>query len=207
MPESYWECSRCGALNKPFAALCFTCGGGTRRAAPAPRPRLERVHLTRGARALVAAALVLSALVGFVLVRTFRAPILENETAPEQSADAGREPVPPGATMPGAPDSGWTAPAPGDTPPLPGPPDDVIVRTPARLAEPRPRTFNVSDPGAYLAARGAAAARDPVYVLALRQRRVDDLRRRLAEARSGDERAKLQAWLDGALADLEQARR
>ena len=213
MPGSYWECPRCGALNKAFAAVCFTCGGNTRKSAvPRPRPAgSERVQMTRGSRFLLGAALALSALVGYVLVRTFRSPALESASAQQPDADTGRLPVPPDATLPGAPDSGWPAPA-GPVvasvapPSLPG---SVVARLPASPSpEPRPRAYTDADLRTLVATRGVAAVtHDRGYVLALRQRRVEDLRERLAAAHSPDERAKLEGWLDDALSDLERARR
>jgi hypothetical protein len=214
MPGSYWECPRCGALNKAFAAVCFTCGGNTRREAVARQRAAdpERFHMTRGSRLLLVVAMALAALVGFALVRTFRSPALEQAAAaPEPEAGTAREPVPPDATMPGAPDSGWAAATQAASPAPPptvetasqGPSAGVSV---APAAEPRRRSYTDTDLRTIVARRGLAATHDRDYLLALRQRRVDDLRERLADARSGDERAKLQDWLDGALADLERAR-
>jgi hypothetical protein len=205
---TYWECSRCGALNKAYAALCFTCGGDTRKAARDLRRSEPDRFLTRGARLLFAAALVLSALVGFALVRTFRTPALEQAAAAEPDADVGREPVPPEATMPGAPDSGWPAAA-ASPAPASAEPDRAVVTLPAVPARPEPaRSYTDADLRTFVARRGVAAAmRDAGYLLALRQRRVDDLRQRLAEAGSADEREKLRGWLDDAQADLERARR
>jgi hypothetical protein len=210
MTDSYWECPRCGALNKAYAALCFTCGGDTRqaarRAARAKEP--ERV-MTRGARLLFAGAVVLSGLVGFALVRTFRSPALEQAAAAvqEPDADTGREPVPPEATMPGAPDSGWPPPATASPAPSLSPPASIVATT-APAAPAPPRSYTDDDLRTIVARRGVVAAtQDRGYVLALRQRRVDDLRARLADAGSSDEREKLRAWLDDAMADLERARR
>jgi hypothetical protein len=211
MQRSYWECPRCGALNKAFAAVCFTCGGDTRREAEARARRAdpERV-MTRGARLVFAAALGLSALVGFALVRTFRSPALERAAAEQLAADTGREPVPPAATLVGAPDSGWPARAEAASP-EPTPPADpvrtMVATAPAAAPPSRPRTYSDADLRAFVARRGvAAAASDRGYVMALRQRRVDDLRERLEDARSPDEREKLREWLDDAQADLERAR-
>ena len=179
----------------------------------------ERLHMTRGSRLMLVAAMALAALVGFALVRTFRSPALEQAAAAEPEAVAepeaatARDPVPPQATMPGAPDSGWAAatqaasPAP---PPTVAAVNDGIGASVsvAPAAEPRTRAYTDADLRTFVARRGVAAAtNDRAYLLALRQRRVNDLRERLADARSGDERAKLQGWLDGALADLERARR
>jgi hypothetical protein len=159
---------------------------------------------------MLAAAMALAALVGFALVRTFRSPALEQAAA--QEPETAREPVPPDATMPGAPDSGW--PAAGGASPAPAPTaspssSGLIASLPvAPVAEPRPRAYTDADLRTFVATRGVAAAtHDRGYVLALRQRRVEDLRERLAEARSADERMKLQEWLDAAVADLERAQR
>ena len=191
--------------------------------------------MTRGARALFAVALASAALLGFLLVRTFRSPALEMAAASsgDEAPDTGREPVPPEATMPGAPDSGWPATAGGGsgmqgTVTAPAPPVMAVAQPVAPPAEgetapagsvrsyipsetrpltPRRRAYTDADLRAYVATRGATAAtRDSGYVLALRQRRVDDLRARLANADSADERATLQGWLDAALRDVQRAR-
>lgn len=222
---TFWQCPECGKRNKSFAAICFICGR-ERRGAPLVSdggPSVERMRMTRGARALVAAAFAAAGVLGFFLVRTFRSPALEADTSAQQQTvdDTGREPVPPQATMPGAPDSGWMATSNGTSPdaapaaPLAVPPaanaglsSGPRSYTPSvtRAQSPR-RTYSDADLRAIAAARGANAVRDSSYILALRQRRVDDLRERLAKARDAEERSALQGWLSGAEADLEWARR
>jgi hypothetical protein len=166
-------------------------------------------------------AFATAAILGFLLVRTFRSPALEAADVPleEETVDTGRDPVPPQATMPGAPDSGWmeaggSAAVPGALPPgQPGTlepvPGTARVRglAPAARPETARRTYTDADLRALAAARGADAARDRGYIVGLRQRRVDDLTERLAQARSSDERAKLRAWLSSAQHDLERAQR
>jgi hypothetical protein len=224
---TFWQCPECGKRNKSFAAVCFICGR-ERRGAPLMTGEgrsVERVGVSRTARALVVSAFAAAAILGFFLVRTFRSPALEaadTQTRQKQAAvdDTGREPVPPQATMPGAPDSGWMATSAGTAEPPPAPPIPTNIDTgeagssgpssyvPSvpRVAPAR-RTYTDADLRAIAAARGAAAARDLGYVAALRQRRVDDLRARIAAAKDADERQTLQKWLDGAMDDLERARR
>jgi hypothetical protein len=212
--DSYWECPRCGARNKRYAALCFGCGADTkaaaRRAAHPPAP--DRARMPRGAPVLLVAALFGAALLGFMLVRTFQSPALESAAASAEvpDSDTAREPVPPGATMPGAPDSGWPPPAalaPSSAPP-PARSRPNTARSAVLAVDAPAGAYSEAQLNAIVATRGAGeATRDRRYVLALRQRRVDDLRARLARADSSDERAKLQPWLDAALADLERARR
>lgn len=227
---NFWQCPHCGTRNKGFAAVCLGCSRERRSGAAAERSRApERVRLTRGARWALAVAFATAGILGFLLVRTFRSPALEAADVPlaEEAVDAGRDEVPTQATMPGAPDSGWMAtadsgPAAGGVAPpqavapsaaIPqdaqAPTGSVLSYAPAapRPAVARGRTYTDADLRAMAAARGTAATRDRGYILALRQRRVDDLSARLAAARSAEEQAKLRAWLDGAVRDLERAQR
>jgi hypothetical protein len=217
---TFWQCPECGKRNKSFAAVCFICGRERRGATLVSDggPSVERVRMTRGARALVAAGFAAAGVLGFLLVRTFRSPALEADTAAAEQTvdDSGREPVPPQATMPGAPDSGWMATSTGTPDPAPAAPlaDAGLSSNGARSYVPRVpraqaqrRAYTDADLRAIAATRGAAAVRDRGYVLALRQRRVDDLRARLAKANDPEERAALQGWLSGAEADLERATR
>jgi hypothetical protein len=222
---TFWQCPECGKRNKSFAAVCFICGRERRgaRLVTGGGASVERVRMSRGARALVAAGFAAAGLLGFVLVRTFRSPALEADArAQEQQVDdTGREPVPPQATMPGAPDSGWMS-ASAATPPAPvAAPLAVPPAADAGLTEQGPRSYVPSVPRAQprrpaytdadlraiAATRGAGAVRDRAYVVSLRQRRVDDLRARIASARNAEERAALEGWLSGAMTDLERATR
>jgi hypothetical protein len=179
-----------------------------------PRERgyaADRVRLTRGARWLLAFACAAAAILGFLLVRTFRSPALEAADVPlaEEAADTAREPVPPQATLPGDPDAGWMAAS--DAVPAaeanPGPPPPAVRGSTPPRPQAQPRRYTEDDLRAIAARKGASASRDRGYVIALRQRRVDDLTERLAEAGSADERAKLGAWLESARRDLERAQR
>lgn len=224
---TFWQCPECGKRNKSFAAVCFICGR-ERRGAPLTTGdgrSVERAGVSRGARALVVSAFAAAAILGFFLVRTFRSPALEAaDTQTRQQLatidDTGREPVPPQATMPGAPDSGWTATSAGtaEAPPAPPIATNIDMGEPGSSAprsyvpsvprvETARRTYTDADLRAIAAARGAAATRDRGYLVAIRQRRVDDLRARTAAAKDADERQTLQKWLDGAMDDLERARR
>lgn len=210
---NYWECPHCGTRNKGFAAVCLGCS--RERNSPVPRDRgyaPDRVRLTRGARWLLAFAFATAAILGFVLVRTFRSPALEAADVPlaEEAADTGREPVPPQATMPGAPDSGWMG-APeaapdAASPPAPAPAVRTYAPPPPRPPAPS-RRYSDDDLRAIAARKGAAAARDRGYLIGLRQRRVDDLTARLARADSSEERTMLREWLAAARRDLERALR
>src|SRR5262245_36075408 len=207
--ESFWVCPRCDTRNKRYAAVCFGCGGDTKAAAlrAARTPAADRGRTPLGARVAVAAGLVGAALLGFFLVRTFRSPALESAaaSAEEPGAVVGREPLPPDATMPGAPDAGWAASVPS-APPAPDLPPRVAPATVAPAPDTHPRSYTNADLQAIVARRGAAATHDRAYLLALRQRRVDELRARLDRADSAEERAKLREWLDSALSDLQRAR-
>jgi hypothetical protein len=126
-------------------------------------------------------------------VRTFRGPALD------AAGDAPRGPV---TTLPRTP-----APTP-DAAAAPSPETGTRGWVPRPRPTPAPdqRAFTDADLRAYAAQRGAEAVRDARYRLALRQRRVDELRARIAAAQSDDERSQLQAWLAEALRDLQAER-
>lgn len=208
---NYWECPHCGTRNKAFAAVCLGCSRERQAGALKERGRApERLRLTRGARWLLMVAFAAAGILGFLMVRTFRSPNLEAADVPmeDEAADTGRDPVPPQATMPGAPDSGW-APATGAdaSQPLPTVAGAQRTSTPSVARPAVSRRYTDADLRAIAAARGAGAARDRGYIIALRQRRVDDLSRRLASADSAEERATLSGWLEDARRDLERAQR
>ncbi|HET8644283.1 MAG TPA: hypothetical protein VFO85_02265 [Vicinamibacteria bacterium] len=223
-------CSHCGMRNKGFAAVCLGCSRERRVEPGAQRARApERLTLSRGARWALVVAVAMAGILGFLIVRTFRGPALEAADVPlaQDAADSGRDEVPTQATMPGAPDSGWTAtggdqgatsaPAAPVLPPsavvAPAPGGDgslESVRSYVPTLPRRPaarRNYSDDDLRTMAARRGAAATSDRGYVLALRQRRVDDLSQRLASARTPEERLKLRGWLDSAVRDLERAQR
>ena len=130
-----------------------------------------------------------------LLVRTFRGPALD-----AADADSGvRPPVTVQSARP-APSSDPGAPS---DPPLPR---RFAPRPPVTTASRAPGVFTDADLRAYAAQRGGSAVQDSAYRRALRQRRVDDLRARLAAARSDEERAALEGWLESALRDLDAER-
>lgn len=142
---------------------------------------------TRGVILAAVGALVLGLGLAALLVMTFRSPRLERAMAERPApSEGGPRPTPPPATVatPAPPASleprAAFAPAP-------------VVRTPPPLP--------------VAARKGGDPTRDPRYLLMLREKRVNDLRARLATAHSRDERAALSAWLDDALRDLSEARR
>lgn len=143
---------------------------------------------TRGVILAAVGALMLGLGLAVLLVRTFRSPRLERAMA-EQPAQQEERPriTPPPPSMVAAP----PAPSPSSPPPVVFAPPPVVQTLPVPPAAARPPDLT----------------RDPRYILALREKRVNELRTRLASAHSRDERAALSVWLDDALRDLSEARR
>jgi hypothetical protein len=141
---------------------------------------------TRGVILAAVGALILGLGFAVLLVRTFRSPRLDRAMA-EQPAQQEERP----RTTPPPPSTVAAAPSPSSLPAVVYAPPPVVHTLPVPPGAARP-----SDP-----------TRDPRYILALREKRVDELRTRLASAHSRDERAALSVWLDDALRDLSEARR
>jgi hypothetical protein len=142
--------------------------------------------VTRGVILAAVGALILGLGFAVLLVRTFRSPRLDRAMA-EQPAQQEVRP----RTTPPPPSTVAAAPSPSSLPAVVYAPPPVVHTLPVPPGAARP-----SDP-----------TRDPRYILALREKRVDELRTRLASAHSRDERAALSVWLDDALRDLSEARR
>jgi hypothetical protein len=226
MHGGFWVCAHCGARNKGFAAVCLQCSRERRDAATLERRPAygDRFRLTPASRVLLVAALAAGLGLATVLVRTFRGPAIEaadvleprpSASPPTEGAAVGAPewPSPPDAAAPPVPGVRGGAPA---TVPLPAGADEATgLDMPRSYVPSRPvplppersrRVYTDADLRAYAAQRGAAAVSDAGYRLALRQRRVDDLRSRIARARTTEERAALNGWLETALRDLEAER-
>ena len=139
---------------------------------------------TRGVVLSAVAALAVGVGLAVLLVYTFRSPRLESEMAGR------REEAPL---------------APATPPPAAEAPPSTVAALPPRLAYVH---SPATPPPPPLAAPGKLdPIRDPRYLLRLREKRVNELRSRIAAARTPDERQTLSVWLDGALRDLSDARR
>lgn len=228
----YWVCPYCRARNKAFTPECRGCGREREPGAVAVERATawDRFRPARPARWFVIGALAAGIVVAVLLVRTFRAPGLEAFSPAEQMARARSPQGPVPAVTPPAPamqapyavSTAAPPPAVASTLPSQSLPDEMSPMAAATAAvdegvrayapaAARPldlrRTYTDADLAAYAASRGVAATRDPRYLLALRQRRVEDLRARLDAARSPDERDKLRVWLESAQRDLADAQR
>lgn len=224
MHGGFWVCAHCGARNKGFAAVCLRCSRERRDAATLERRPAYggRFRLTRASRVLLVAALAVGLGLATLLVRTFRGPAIEAadvfEPRPSASPPMGggavrapERPSPPDAAAPSVTSGGAAAgtPLPAGTDEATGGdmPRSYVPSRPVPLPPARPRrVYTDIDLRAYAAQRGAAAVSDAGYRLALRQRRVDDLRSRIAAARTTEERAALNGWLETALRDLDAER-
>ena len=198
MNGGFWVCPRCASRNKGGAFTCVRCSQARPGDAPAVErrpPYTDRLHLTRATRVVLAVALVAGVGLAVLLVRTFRGPALDAAGADSTA----RPPV----TMHSAPPAPSSDPAAPSDPPLPR---RFTPRPPVTTASRDPGVFTDADLRAYAAQRGGSAVQDAAYRRALRQRRVDDLRARLTAARSDEERAALQGWLESALRDLDDER-
>ena len=192
----FWTCSHCGTRNKAFSRVCLGCSREKSGVEDRARPAAEPFRMTRPVRFALAGALVLGLGLAAVLVHVFRAPALEaglREPEPTRAAS-----VAPHTVLPAPSPQPSLAPAPGLAPAGVDPSD----RPPAFWAQ-RERPA----PPERVVARPGDPTRDPRYVLMLREKRVGELRARLASARSREERDTLEEWLSGALRDLSEARR
>jgi hypothetical protein len=139
--------------------------------------------VTRGLIWSAVGALVVGLGLATVLVYTFRSPSLETRLAEQPAAAT--------VVLPPAPD-----PQPSAPPPTVAAVPSRFVPTPAPRPVPPTRVTRSGDP-----------TQDPIYLLRLREKRVNELRTRMAGARTRDERETLGVWLDDALHDLSEARR
>lgn len=203
MNGGFWVCPHCGSRNKGFAAVCLRCSRERRGAAPTLErrpPYADRFRVTRATRLLLVAALATGVGLAVLLVRTFRGPAIDAAGQVERATTS--SPITPRSVeADGAP--GTAAPSGPDLQEDMTPRRPAASRPPVTPAPRSPHLFTDADLRAYAAQRGGTAVSDAGYRIALRQRRVNDLRARLAVARSEHERAALQEWLDGALRDLE----